>query len=357
MDKEVIWNTYLNAFDVEERQGYTCNSCRSFIKNYGGAVVLEEDFSLRSIWKMQCSDPAFQKVVDALDTYVVSKPIKEVFLTPTKKLGTDYNFSGTGIKWEHLYAQPNLGVRREKDIPTLLNDSRTAHHSLSRAFKEIKRSVVALVLELIAENTLYRGAEHQALLKGFNEAQTIYFSLAESLRENYVWSLCSMRSALTSIRGSVIGTLLVDLSEEGANEDRCVKSYESKVAPANYQRPKAVVTTAQVDKFKADLREQGLEDSIYRAFASPMDLNINNLLYIRDDRTMRDIFDDIKVETKVLLPSAIKPAREIKLEEFVELVSTAKELSIFMENAHETNLFSLIGPAHREVGQSILLVL
>lgn len=102
VDKEVIWNTYLNAFDVEERQGYTCNSCRSFIKNYGGAVVLEEDFSLRSIWKMQCSDPAFQKVVDALDTYVVSKPIKEVFLTPTKKLGTDYNFSGTGIKWEHL---------------------------------------------------------------------------------------------------------------------------------------------------------------------------------------------------------------------------------------------------------------
>lgn len=346
--KEDIWNIYFNSYDEGERQGYNCNSCRSFIKNYGGLVVLEADLTLRSIWKMECSEPAFQKVVDALNAYVISKPIKEIFLTPTRKLGTNFNFSSEGVKWEHFFSEPRLTTKSNKDIPTLLNDSRTAHHSLRRAFKEIKTTAVVLVLELIAENALYRGAEYQGLLKAFSEAQAKYLSLPENVKDNFTWSMCTTRSAFTSIRGSVIGTLLTDLSEEGADEDRCVRSYESKVAPANFQRTSAVVTTSQVDKFKEELKAQGLEESIYRAFASPKDLNINNLLYIRDQRSIKDIFDEIAVDTKIILPSSIKPAREIKLEEFVNLVSTAKDLSIFMENAHETNLFSLIGPSNKE---------
>ena len=43
VDKDTLWNTYLSSFPDADRQEFTCNSCRQFIKNYANVVKIENN--------------------------------------------------------------------------------------------------------------------------------------------------------------------------------------------------------------------------------------------------------------------------------------------------------------------------
>ena len=49
VDKDLLWNTYLNSFPEELRQQFNCNCCRQFIKNYGNLVAIKNN-TLFSLW-------------------------------------------------------------------------------------------------------------------------------------------------------------------------------------------------------------------------------------------------------------------------------------------------------------------
>lgn len=52
IDKDVLWNTYLEGFeDPITKQEHNCNCCRSFIKNYSNIVSIK-DGKLVTIWDL-----------------------------------------------------------------------------------------------------------------------------------------------------------------------------------------------------------------------------------------------------------------------------------------------------------------
>ena len=63
----------------------------------------------------------------------------------------------------------------------------------------------------------------------------------------------------------MIGTLLVDLAS-GVDLEAAVRSFESKVAPANYKRPTALITQSMIDSALEKLSELGLEDAVKETF-------------------------------------------------------------------------------------------
>lgn len=50
-DRDEICNAYISAFeDPEERQEYTCNCCRAFIRQIGPVVALTPDCRVHRPW-------------------------------------------------------------------------------------------------------------------------------------------------------------------------------------------------------------------------------------------------------------------------------------------------------------------
>ena len=56
VDKDLLWNTYLESFPEEERQEHNCNCCRQFIKNWGNVVAIKDN-KVITFWDIKCGEP------------------------------------------------------------------------------------------------------------------------------------------------------------------------------------------------------------------------------------------------------------------------------------------------------------
>ena len=245
VEKDAIWNTYLNSYPEDEKQGHNCNSCRQFLKPYANIVVIGADYKLKSIWDFK-ADGEYAAVAENLNKLVTSAPIKGVFVTKVAKLGTDFNHqqldNGEIIKWEHFhFVLPSKFVdRSSKSEESIMGDYVGHKDVFKRSLNELTQDSVETVLELIAQNSLYRGIESKEILEIFLKHKKAYMKLSAAEKDNYAWANSVKASgAVTKIRNNSIGTLLVNLSE-GKDLDFAVTAFEKVMCPANYKRPNAM---------------------------------------------------------------------------------------------------------------------
>lgn len=186
VDKDALWETYLSSFPVgtnnifRERTEHDCSACRHFIKSIGAAVVIRDN-QIHSIWELDCDDATYGPVCKALDAYVKSRPVVDTFFSVTKKVGVEKTVEvlsdGTSITWEHFAVNvPDRFVinPRHTSIGTLLNEKRTLKAVFKRSLDEISNDTVETVLELIGQNSLYRGTEWQSALTDFLKYKKLY---------------------------------------------------------------------------------------------------------------------------------------------------------------------------------------
>jgi len=165
-EKDLLWSTYIESFPPEinriykNRREHDCSACRGFVKNAGN-IVANVNGKLVSIWDVQVGDNNYQKVADAMNLLVTSAPISNIFLHPDKKIGVEKTFEkilDTINSWEHFCINlPQTSVGDKKDIPTKLGEYKALHDVLLRSCEELTTEAVDTVLELIAQNSLYRG--------------------------------------------------------------------------------------------------------------------------------------------------------------------------------------------------------
>ena len=354
IDGDVLWDTYLRAFPegtnpiYRERTEHACSCCRQFIKNAGKVVAIVAD-EVVSIWDIAPTGTPYDIVAKALSEAVRSRPIANVYRHYERSVGTDKNFEQLldGQKtWEHFYVTlPATVVKSKADIPTFLGSKRTEHDMLSRALDTISDEAVDTVLDLIAQNSIYRGEEHKHLVLKFKDVKSRE-SAANGTGDLLVWKeVATGSAAVNSIRNSVIGTLLVDLSE-GVPLERAVTSFEAKVAPANYKRPTALVTKAMIEAAKKKVSELGLVSALERRYASIDDIKINDILFANSTARrviVKDVFDEI-AGTVTAKPNLCK-VEEVSIEKFIaDILPTASTVEVLVENRHASNFVSLIAP-------------
>ena len=351
VDKDALWETYLRSFPTgsnpiyKNRTEHDCSCCRHFIKSVGGLVAIV-DGRLVSLWDVDVDD-IYQPVANALALLVESRPIEDVFLHYEPKVGTEVNYSGSVgdvVRWEHFaLGLPAACVARKDTIPTTLGELRSTHDVLLRSLKEITLDSVDTVLELIAQNSLYRGEENKFVLDEFRELKK-EFSKTKN-EDLFVWSrIKSVPASVSRIRNTSIGTLLTDLSE-GADIDQAVGSFEAKVAPTNYKRPTALVTKAMIQKAQAKIEELGFTSALERRYATLEDITINNILFA--DRTAKkkmNVFEELASTAPEKVQNLDK-VEEVTIENFLaNVLPKAESLEVLFENRHSGNLVSLIAP-------------
>ena len=356
-EKDEMWTTYLASFPAgsnpvyKERTEHDCNCCKQFIRAVGNVVAII-DGKMESIWDVNAGDPNYQAVTDALSALVKSKPIDNFFLHYEKVAGTDKNFQDTinGVKtWDHFFVNiPQSYVVCGTDIASTLGEFRALHDVLARSLTEITDESISTVQELIAQNSLYRGAEHSFVLASFEKLKKQYKKLKAADRDNFVWSqIKTLPASVSKIRNTVIGSLLVDLSADVEMES-AVASFEAKVAPSNYKRPTALVTKAMIEKAKKAIEELGLTSALERRYAALDDITINNVLYANRDarKSMSaDVFDDLAAGVSDKKPKSLDKVEEVSIEKFLaDILPRAESIEVMVENRHNSNFMSLIAP-------------
>ncbi len=176
IEKEELYNAYLEAFPAGTNEIYKtnrkhdCNTCKSFIRNIGSAVTISNSGKITTVWDIKITSE-YQTVANRMSELIKSKPIKTVFVVSEEKYGEKSTNkmdeeSKAITTFHHLHA----------DIPTALFDEspRTiqgVHESnrdiFARGLEELSSDSCEIVIELLDQGALYRGAEFKAAVKAF----------------------------------------------------------------------------------------------------------------------------------------------------------------------------------------------
>lgn len=359
VDKDEMWNLYLDSFPegtnniYRERREHDCSCCRQFVKHIGNVVAIKNGV-VSTIWDVNIGDTTYQPVADALSAYIKSKTVENVFFSKEQRAGTSHNFellpNGESKKWEHFYAEiPAISVERRRSIGDVQGEFRATKSVFKRSLDEISEDSLLTVLELISQNSLYRGEEWKNPLNIFLEHKRAYTALGDDrLRDLYAWEMSvKVGGAIGRIRNHSIGTLLVNISE-GMELDLAVRKYEQIVAPANYKRPKAIFTQKMLEEAQRTIEELGYMTALGRRYATLDDITANNILFSNKDSAKRiagaSIFDDMKKDVPVN-PKKFSRVEEVAIADFVSsILPNAQEVELFLESRHSGNLMSLIAP-------------
>jgi hypothetical protein len=361
LDKDVLWNLYLDSFPAgtneiyRKRREFDCSCCRHFIRNMGNVVFIDANYDVKTIWDFETGDAIFQPVINVLDAYVKSKTISDVYVSKLKTAGTLKSLDmtdGPVIEWNHFYLElPQKFLNGERTLSdgTLKGAFRDQRNVFKRSLDEITNDSLLTVLELIGQNSLYKGEEWGYALRDFFKLKKEYDKLTPQQQENYAWAKSVIiGGAVGKIRNHSIGTLLVNISE-GMDLDAAMGKYEAIVAPTNYKRPKAIFTPKMLEDAKKQIENLGYLDSLNRRYATLDDITVNNILFSNKDAAKRisgtkGIFDSM-LSDAVSDPKKFSRIEEVPVDDFVcNVLPNVKELEVYLENRHSGNLVSLIAP-------------
>lgn len=278
----------------------------------------------------------------------------------SKKIGTEYNYEqyedGTMKKWEHfqIILDDKFVDKTARSIGDIKGGFRDTKNVFKRSLDEISLDALDTVLELINSNTLYKGEEWKTILMEFKRYKKEYEKLnSDEDRDLYAWeNSVKVGIAIGRIRNHSIGTLLVNVSND-MDLDTAVKKYEQIVAPSNYKRPKAIFTKKMLEDAKKTISELGYMDSLNRRFATLDDITVNNILFSNKDVAKRisdssDIFGELEKQA-VVNPRKFSRVEEISANDFIKnVLPSAKEVEVLIENKHANNFVSLIAPCNKD---------
>lgn len=366
-DEDELWDLYLDSFPVganeifRKRREYDCSCCRRFVKNIGKLVSFDKNHKIVTVWDFDAKSNKYQPVVDALAAYVKAHSIVNPFFISKNMIASGNTF---GIEmnyeydedhkavytWDHFAVEiPQRFIVNGDEVATEMAQWRDSANVFKRSLDELTMDAVDTVLELIAQNSLYRGKEFEGVVRGFRGNKIAYSKLSPEEKNAYVWLAPAGAGPNTlRIRNTAIGTLLVNLSE-GMDVDSAVTAFEKVVAPANYKRPKAIFTKKMLEDAQKTVTELGYMNSLGRRFATLDDITVNNILFCNRDAAPRvsgveNPFDAMAKSISVD-PKKFNRAEEIGVEKFVnDVLPTATDVELFMESRFEKNMVSLIAP-------------
>jgi len=360
LNLDTLWGKYLSSFPdgtnemFRERREYDCSCCRQFIRNIGNVVVIKNN-QVKTIWDFDADSTTFQPVVNALDEFVKSHIVSDVYVTKFKKIGTDKNFeqlkNGEIAEWQHFYLElPDKFVKKSSRSEGEIRGSfRSTRDVFKGSLDKIKEDSLLTVLELISQNSLHRGIKWKSALNEFLIYKRTYDKIPIEERENYTWEQSvKVNEVVGRIKNHSMGTLLLDISE-GMDLERAVTKYEKIVAGENYKRSNPIYTQKMLDDFWKIIVAEGYEDSLGRKFAELCEIKVGDILFVNRD-SAKKLSDGLNILAEMskgipLNPKKYSKVTEISIDDFIEKVlPTVREIEVLLENKHGNNLVSLIAP-------------
>lgn len=360
IDRDELFNLYLASFPegtnpiFRKRTVHDCSCCKRFIRDFGHVVAIING-RIETIWDVR-TDEFYDVIANILAETVRFRRIAGVYRNQQKTLGGPENRetleNGIINIYEHFhYTLPSQFVNNE-DIASVRGEFRTNKEVLERSLTEISLEASELVVELIKQNSLYRGEEFLHIVTKFQDIKLEFELLPKSDRDTFLWLTSASIGENGRFKNTVIGTLLHDLSI-GTELEIAVKKFEIKTAPMNYKRPTAIITQGMINKAEEKIVELGIEKSLARRFATAKDLTINNVMFVdkgtkkkfKKEKKNKSILANLE-PTKAYDPDKIQ---KINIDEFVAtILPHVTSIDVMVKNTHINNLMSVTAPKNRK---------
>lgn len=354
IDKDSLYQVYLNSFPegsnpiFRERTEHDCTCCKQFIRAVGDVVAIMPDGSIESIWDVGtiADEPAYTLVAEAMVALAKSKDIGDIFLHDARVAGT----SEAG-GFHHFFVNIDKKfVCTDGSIATKLAKARDDHQVLSRALDEIPITSTDTVLELIGQNSLYRGEEHTHSLDMFRAVQVAYASKVS------VWKMVTsgtLGGDVMRIRNTSIGTLLIEMNTFPLED--AVNRFEAMKAGPNYKRPTALITQGMIDKANAELTELGLTTALDRRYALIGDISAGNVLFVDNDARplMASALDTLAPTINIDLgKTKFDKLETVTIDTFVStILPKITSMEVLFEGQHANRLVTLVAPSDPTAGR------
>jgi hypothetical protein len=358
VDSDVLWAHYLASFPEGTNPVYLvntehdCSCCRNFIKHLGSLVCVANG-KIQTVWDDAALMPElgfYQEVAAAMKSFLFERPITSVFRTSEPSYGAEQTRSageqGAVYCWNHFWGK--VATRHRTASP---GESRGKADAMVQVFHrgltELTAESLNTIAELINTNSIYRGEEHKAALESFASFHNIY-RMAKTPLERTLIVLNGFNNHGTQFRNTVIGTLAIDLSM-GVDLESAVKAFEAKVAPANYKRPKSLITPRMVQDATKTIQELDLEGALPRRAATIRDITVNNVLWASRPASALmkgGVLDNLMQETKAANRD-VGSALNIAPGEFMDrILPAAESVELFVRNHHQGNFVTLTTAVH-----------
>jgi len=351
-EKGELSEVYLDSFPQGsnqlyiERTEHDCNTCKQFIERIGNAVSINPDGTLDTIWNVEGLSHPYDVVAESLHNYVSKKQIQNVFLFNEASVGKEKTLqqleNGRVKTWKHFHTTL-ISTLVDRDWQTALSKTSGRAETHKRSLQELSAESIEITLDLLESGSIYRGSEHTEKVRNFLRMKKEYDSSLH--KDAYIWR--TFREAGAGIRNSVIGTLIQDIND-GKDIENAVKSFEDKVAPSNYKRPKAVVTKKMMESAIKEIDKAGIRDSLLRRQAVSSDVSVNDVLFV--DRNTKLADKDPLMELLEPQTSEVKglgKAKEIGIDEFIkDVLPNTTELSIVTGRDLQKNKVQISAPTN-----------
>lgn len=361
IDGDEIWQAYLAAFPegtnpiYRVRTDHDGSYDRNFVRSLGNVVAIKSNGSLDTLWGIEGLDYPYNEVCAVLDAKIKAQAnVRSIFRTKERTRGYESSVEhlegGATHRWYHFNAaiQPRHNAASPGEAIGAFNTNLGVYR---RGLEELKIDAFDTVLDLIDQNTLYRGAEFKDAVQKLRSLKLEYLATAPRLQPRWLYHTMDQQpKSATLLRNSVIGTLLVELSN-GVELEQAVRAYEQKVAPANYRRPTALITQRMVDDAAKTIAELGLEDALQRRFATLADVSVNDILWVNNDvqAKMKDGIAGLLAKDVDKAPTDTKKAVAIGIDAFLkDVLPSVSGIEVLVANKHAGNLVSITAPVHAD---------
>lgn len=360
VNRTEIWDTYLGAFPegsdpiYMENTVHDCNCCKDFIRDLGRAISIDENNEIVTAWDIVIDDEVYQTVADALANYVRKQNIASIYKASSFNLDNKENYSMDAEKlglFSHFYYKLGSKYQPSESANELMGKSRNSFNVFNRGLQELTVSALESIIDLIGNNSLYRGEQYGKRVAEFLKMKKEFDNVPEGKKDNFVWRNINKHESVVLFRNSAIGNLAVSLSE-GMELESAVNAFEKIVAPDNYKRSQAVVTKKMVLDAQTKVAALGIEDSLKRRHANLGDITINNVLWADKStkaKLEKTAFDDLLDAAPVTKKdSDSKKGETIALLDFVEKVlPLADSIKLELKGKHTGNLVTLVAPENK----------
>jgi len=362
LPKNALWNAYQAAFPegtnelYKENLIHDCNTCKNYIRNIGSAISIQ-DGTIRTIWdNTEDKDiaPEYKIVSEVMRKLVQSAPIYSPFIRSERKYGhlqhKVLQEDNSIVTFDHFEAKiPTICFSTEPSSE--ISKKVSSFKVFERGMKELSYENVDMIIELIENNSIYNALKDYEAIKTYRGLLQEFSTITDD-RDKEIWLWKNSTSPAARLRNSVIGTLIIDL-EEGKALEEAVKSYEAKVAPSNYKRPKALATEKmKKDAIKAIDKAQ-IRDSLPRRHAVTSDVSINDVLFADRNTKLKDkdpLLDALGASENLKINyKSIQNAPHVGIEEFVkDYLPGSKKLSIVAQSSLQSNIVNISAPVNSD---------
>lgn len=381
---QTVWDTYITSFTTEnnpifrdpESTMHNCKLCNNFIRRYGNIVAIDENLNLMSIWDIEAPEEYARSCI-AMSLQLEISPIEDVFFEtfselnslPYESISKIQSVYQLGIhknvkrytKEEaekfgvvkpneirtfnhfHLFLPAFFVNKENKSIETLMGNYRDNKNVFQRSM-EISLDTLYLVRDLINQDSLLDGKTHLYKVENLIQFKTEYDSIPIDKRENWCW-VTSYNNPFAKFRNELIGTLCIELNEEGANINKACETWNKRVDPVNYMKATSPITKKQIEEARKFVEENNYTESFNRRFATLDDIKSSEILHLnigKPEVKNVSIFDNVKANSTKYKHNEFNNIEEVPIEKFMtDILPNCTSVEVLLLSKYENNLVSL----------------